>query len=185
MCRPPWIRPSRGTLVTRLSPRYAAGYCVFPMTAVELSDGERSDIHIFQASHIDVDLIGIRARNVKWMDAAAGAKRVLCNAGIEAIGRQRILAADELERILRHDEMQKTLFAADRAVALRHPRQIRGHAKAHAPTMAAALISLQRELSAVMAGANLLHLAIAEQPELRRIAGRLGQTEMAERVRGD
>src|SRR5262249_3496208 len=136
-------------------------------------------------THIHVDLIGIRARNVKWMDAAAGAKRVLCNAGIEAIGRQRILAADELERILRHDEMKKTLFAADRADAIRHPRQIRGHAKTYAPTRTAALIGLQRELSVALAQANLLHLAIAKQSELGRIARRFGQSQVAERVRGD
>jgi hypothetical protein len=43
--------------------------------------------------------------------------------------------------------MEKALFAADRAIAFRHPRQIRGDAKAHVPTMTASLIRLQRELS--------------------------------------
>ena len=78
------------------------------------------------------------------------------------------------QRILRHDEMQKTFFAADRAVTLGDPRQIRGHAKTHAPTMAAALVGLQRELSADVTGAKLLHIVIAKQPELRRIARRFG-----------
>src|SRR6516165_6108971 len=113
------------------------------MAAVKVTDAERSDIHIVQATDIDVDLIGIRARNVKWMNTAGGAKRVLRNAGIEAIGRQCILAGDELERIRRHDEMQKAFFAADRAVALRHPRQIRGDAEAHTATMAAAFIAMR------------------------------------------
>src|SRR5690349_897657 len=150
-----------------------------------MSDGKRRHIHVVQTTHIHVDLIGVGAWNIKRMNAAGGAKGVLGDASVEAIRRQRILAAKELEGIRRHDEMEKTFLAADRAVALGDPRQIRGYAKAYAPTMAAALIGLQRELSADAAGANLLHLTIAEQPELRRIARRFGQTEMAERVRGD
>src|SRR5262249_22658304 len=64
-----------------------------------------------------------------------------CDAGIEAVSGQRILAAQELECVGRHDEMQKTLFAANRAIALGDARQIRRYAKAHPPAMAAAFIA--------------------------------------------
>ena len=121
------------------------------MAAVETADGEGSDIHIVQTTHIHVDLIRIGTRNVKRMNAAGRTKGVLGDAGIEAVCGERILAAKELERIQRHDEMEKTLFAADRAIAFGHPRKIRGDAKAHASAMTTALIGLQREVSRVMA----------------------------------
>src|SRR5262249_56291694 len=52
------------------------------------------------------------------------------------------------------------------------------------------LKGFDRELKTWMPGTrpgmtNLLHLTIAEQPELRRVARRFGQSEMAERVRGN
>jgi hypothetical protein len=132
----------------RLSPRHATRHRVFPMATVEMTNRERGNIHIVQATHIHVDLIRIGTRNVKWMNAAHGAKSVLGDAGIESVGRQRILAAEELECIRRHDEMEKPFFAADRAIAFGHPRQIRGDAKAHAPTVATALIGLHQLASA-------------------------------------
>src|SRR5215467_11727691 len=119
------------------------------MAAVEMTDGEYTDIDAIEAPHVHIDFIGIGARNIKWMNAASGAKRVLGDAGIEAICRQRILAAHELEGFWRHDQMKKSLFAANRAIAFGDPRKIRGHAKAHPPTMAAAVIGLQRDVSRV------------------------------------
>jgi hypothetical protein len=98
------------------------------------------------------------------MNAASGAKRVLGDAGIEAICRQRILAAHELEGFWRHDQMKKSLFAANRAIAFGDPRKIRGHAKAHPPTMAAALIGLQREVPRVMAGVAAQRTASLRSP---------------------
>jgi len=136
----------------RLSPRHAARHRRLPIAAVEMVDGDCADVDVIEAAHVHVDHIRIGTRNIKWMNPARGAKRVLGDAGIEAICRQRILAALELKGFLRHHEMKKTLFAADRAIAFGDARQIRGHAKAHPPTMATALISLQRELSGVMAG---------------------------------
>src|SRR5262249_55246848 len=120
--------------------------------AVEVADRDCADGDAIETAHVHVDLIRIGTRNIKWMNAARRAKRVLGDAGIEAICRQRILAALKVGGLPRHDEMKKALFAADPAIAFGDSRQIRGHAKAHPPTMAAALISLQYELSGVMAG---------------------------------
>ena len=121
------------------------------MAAVEAADGKRSDIDVIQTTHIHVDLIRVGTRNVKRMNAAGGAKGMLGDAGIKTVCRQRILTAKELEGLRRHDEMEKTFFAADRAIAFGHPRKIRGDAKAHASAMTTALIGLQREVSRVMA----------------------------------
>src|SRR5205807_8384622 len=101
-----------------------------------MADGECCDIDAVKATHIDVDLIGIGTRNVKRMNAASSAKSVLRDTGIKSIGRQRILAADQLECFRRHDEMKKAFFAADRTIALGHPRQIRRYAKPDATAMA-------------------------------------------------
>ena len=84
---------------------------MLPVPAIELLDLERRDIDAVEAAHIDVDLVGIGARHIEWMDAARGAERVLRLAGIESISRQRILAADQLELFRRHDEMQKPFLA--------------------------------------------------------------------------
>lgn len=108
------------------------------MAAVEMPDGERSHIHIVQTTHIHVDLIRIGARNVKWMYSARGAKGVLGDTGIETVCRQRIFAAYQLEGIRRHDEMEKAFFAADRAIAFRHAREVGSDTKAHVTTMATA-----------------------------------------------
>ena len=86
-----------------------------------MANGECCDIDTVKAARIDIDLIGVGTRNIKRMNAASGAKSVLRDTGIESIGRQRILAADQLERFRRHDEMKKTFFAADRAIALGYP----------------------------------------------------------------
>jgi hypothetical protein len=51
------------------------------------------------------------------MNAAGGAERMLRRAGVEAVGRQRILAAEQFELLRRHDQMQKSLLATDRAIA--------------------------------------------------------------------
>ena len=70
--------------------------------------------------HVDVDLVRIGARHVKRMHPAVFAERVLGRPGVELVGRQVILTAKQLKLLRRHDEMKKTLFRADRAVALRH-----------------------------------------------------------------
>ena len=50
-------------------------------------------IDTVEAADIDVDLVGVRARNIEGVDAAGRAERVLRRAGIEAIGRQRVRPA--------------------------------------------------------------------------------------------
>src|SRR5262245_43889597 len=108
------------------------------------------------------------------MHAAVLAEHVLRNAGIETVDCQFILAADELELITCNDQMQKALLGADRAIAVRDPIKISGHAKTHPATMTSALVG-PRHL--------LVLLLLPEQPELRRIARGLGEAEVAEGMR--
>src|SRR5262249_53827832 len=113
-----------------------------------------------------VHLIGIGARNVKRGNAAGGTKRGRGDAGIEAGSRQRILAAQGLKRIRRHDDLQKTFFAADPAIAISYGREINSDTKAKAPAMATTFICLQLKLSDV----------IAEQGRSKNGYGRAGRT---------
>jgi len=62
---------------------------------------------------------------------------VLGGPRVELVGRELALAAQQLEMFRRHDEMQKTLLGADRAVTLPDVRQVGGDAKSNPPAMAA------------------------------------------------
>jgi len=113
---------------------------MLPVPAVELMRLERRDIDAIEATHVDIDLIGVGTRDIEWMNPARGAKRMLGRAGIEAIGRQRVGAGDQFELFRRHDEMQKALLGADRTIAFRDARKIACHTEPHATAMAAALV---------------------------------------------
>lgn len=102
----------------------------------------RSQVDAVETAHIDVDLIGIGARHVERMNAAGGAEGVLRRAGIEAVCRQHLLAAEQFELLRRHDEMQESLLGADRAIALGDAVEIGGDAKAHPAAMATAIVGL-------------------------------------------
>src|SRR5271165_5709381 len=108
------------------------------MLAVEPMRPDCCDIDVVETTDVDVDLIRIRARHVKGVNAAGRAECVLRRAGIESIDSQRVAAAFKLELLRRHDQMQKTLFGADRAVAFGDAGKIRRHAEPYAPAMAAA-----------------------------------------------
>jgi hypothetical protein len=78
------------------------------------------------------------------MDAAHLAERVLRGTGVELVGRKIVLSADQFELCGRHDQMQKPLLVADRAVAFRDAIEFGGHAKAHPTAVAAAFECLHR-----------------------------------------
>src|SRR5208282_3135339 len=99
------------------SPRHALSDRVLPVLAIKQKRLDRREIDTVEAADVDVDLIGIGARDVEGVDAAGRAESMLCRAGVEPIGRQRIGAAEKLKGLARHDQMQKTLLGADRAVA--------------------------------------------------------------------
>jgi hypothetical protein len=67
--------------------------------------------------------------------AAEGVLGGLC---VEPVGGELFLAARQLELFRRHDEVQKTILVADRAVALGDVRQVDGGSKPTSPAVAAA-----------------------------------------------
>src|SRR5262245_66297450 len=77
------------------------------------------------------------------MDAAMLAKRVLCGPGVELVRRQLVLAADELELLRRHDQMQKSFLGAYRAVAIGHACKIGRDAEPHPSAVASAFHGLE------------------------------------------
>ena len=111
---------------------------VLPIPAVERARRDRGKVDAVEAAHVHVDLVRVGARYVERMDPAGGAEGMLRRAGVERVGRQRFGAADKLELFRRHDQVQKALLGADRAIAVGDARQIRRHLEAHAAAMTAA-----------------------------------------------
>lgn len=126
-----WLFSAQTSRFRLLSPRHSLNDRVLPVLAVERMYGQRSEIDTVKAADVDVNFVRVRAWDVKRMNAAGRAERVLGRAGVEPIGGQRIAAAQELELLRRHDQMQEALLGADRAVAAGDARKIRGHTKPH------------------------------------------------------
>src|SRR5262249_54195592 len=99
------------------------------------------------AAGVDVDLVGIGAWHIERMDAAVFAKRVFCHAGVERVGGQIVLAAEQFEIFRRHDQVENSFLGADRTIADRDGVEIRGDAKAHAPAVTAALVIVRHWLT--------------------------------------
>src|SRR5271170_4576686 len=103
--RPSRISPSREMLVILLPPRRTSRDRLFPVPPIEAVRLKRRRIDAVETADVDVDLIGVRARHVEGVDAAGGAEGVPRGAGVEPVGGQRILAAEEFELLGRHNEM--------------------------------------------------------------------------------
>ena len=83
------------------------------------------------------------------MNAAMAAEGVLCRSGIEPIGRQLPLSAEQLEAVERHGKMQDALFRADRAVAFAYRAEIGPDAEPNSTAMAATMIGFEHRSSPV------------------------------------
>src|ERR1700722_13289487 len=106
------------------------------MLSVKRVRFDRCEIDIVQTTDVDIDLVGIGARHIEGMNAAGRAECVLGRAGVEPIGGQRVRTAEKLELLRRHDQMQKALLGADRAIALGDAREVRRDAETYAPAVA-------------------------------------------------
>src|ERR1700751_368038 len=109
--RPSRISPSRWALVIpsteRSPPWHVLLHRVFPMPAVEEFRLERAEVDVVETARVGVDLVRIGERHVERMNTADFAERVLGDAGVERVRREIVLAADELELLRRHDQMQE------------------------------------------------------------------------------
>src|SRR5262245_2978909 len=108
------------------------------MLSVERLRREPGQINIVEATDIDVDLVRVRARHVERMNAAVPAERVLRRFGIELVGGQIVLAADELEAFRRDDQVQNSLLGADRTIAIDHRCEVGGGERTHVSAVSTA-----------------------------------------------
>src|SRR5215469_6776264 len=76
------------------------------------------------------------------MDTAMPAEGVLGGIGVELVGREILLALQQLELLGRHDKVEDPLFRADRAVTLEQLSQFGAYPKPYAPAVASAFIGL-------------------------------------------
>ena len=60
---------------------------LFPVLAIEGFDDDFLGLW-FQATDVDVNAVGIGARDIKWLDAAGLAKGVFGHTGVKGVGRQ-------------------------------------------------------------------------------------------------
>ena len=94
-----------------------------------------------EAADVDVDAVGIGARDVEGFHPAGFAKGVLRDAGVEGVAGEIVVAGEQTELRLRHDEMQEAGLGTDRAVAvLRDDRLGRFHFEGDGAAVAASLI---------------------------------------------
>src|SRR3954452_10615997 len=120
-----------------------AGKSVFPVAPVEKAARTHlGRIEIVEAAGVDAEILRIGAGNVEGVDAAMAAEGMLRDAGIESIGGEIVLAAQQFELPGRDANVKDALLGADRAVAFPYGRlpQVDSDAKPHPAAMAAALV---------------------------------------------
>ena len=116
----------------------------FPVGAVEGLHFDRLEAALVQAARVDVHAIGIRARDVEALDAAHRAEAMLRHAGVEGVFAEHVLAGEQAEARGRHDQVQESAHAAQRAVAVLDAQQARRvHLETHAAAMTAAAMRHQ------------------------------------------
>ena len=103
----------------------------------------RIDIHAIQATHVDADAIRRGPRRIERMDAAVLAEGMLGDAAAELVGGDRILTAQQLEPIARHNKVQDSPSScrSSNCTRIRWSRSP-WTAEPHLAAMAAALIGL-------------------------------------------
>lgn len=90
---------------------------LFPVLPVEWLD-RHVFRHWIQATHVNVDAVGIRSGNVERFDAAVATEKMPGHSGVERIGRQRFVTLTEMKSGLRNDQMKVAARPANRTVTL-------------------------------------------------------------------
>src|SRR6516164_843515 len=101
----------------RLASSGAAGKSIFPVAPVEKAARTHLDrIEIVEAASVDAEILRIGAGNVEGVDAAMSAEGMLRNAGIEAVGGEIVMAAQQIELPGRDANVKNALLGADRVL---------------------------------------------------------------------
>ncbi len=115
---------------------------LLPLPAVKKPNPQATQVYPFQATHIDVNFIRVRAGNVKRVDATGAAKVVFGRHGVELISCQGFLGRKKGKMLRIDNEVEVALFGTNGAVALNDLFQIRLHLKLHLPAVTASSVSL-------------------------------------------
>jgi len=102
------------------------GFGGLAIAVVEGLDGDLREGRLIEAAEIDAVAVGVGARHVERFHPAAAAEQVPGTAGIEAVLAEHLRAAQQAETSARHDQVQVTAHAADRAVTFTHRHACRG-----------------------------------------------------------
>src|ERR1017187_2683252 len=113
---------------------------LLPVAAVEMFVLEPAQVHTLEASHIDVDAVGIGARNIERCNAAIRAEEMLGDFRVEGVGHDVIGRCDQPERGPLNDPVEVALLRANRAVAFRDALELALHFEADASTVASAAV---------------------------------------------
>src|SRR5208282_2016779 len=113
---------------------------LLPVASVEMFVLEPAQVHTLEASRIDVDAVGIGARNVERCDAAIRAEEMFRDFRVEGVGRDVIGRCEQPERGPLNDPVEVALLRANRAVAFRDALELASHFEADASTMASATV---------------------------------------------
>jgi hypothetical protein len=96
----------------------AADKSVFPVAPIEKAARTHlGRIEIVEAASVDAEILRIGPGNVEGVDAAMAAEGMLRDAGIEAIGGEIVMAAQQFELPGCDTNVKDALLSADRAVA--------------------------------------------------------------------
>src|SRR5262249_44791161 len=92
---------------------------ILPVLAIEEPAGlEARPVDAVETACVDREAVRLRARHIEGVHAAMRAEGVLRHAGAEGVHRERVLAAQQLESLRHHHQMENALLGADRAAAL-------------------------------------------------------------------
>jgi hypothetical protein len=117
----------------------------FPLPAIERHDVQKLESGV-KAPGIDVVAARVGAGPAEGMDAACFAKPVLRCPGIETIGRKVVLALQKDKVFRRCDEVDESLFRADRAIARQRLGSLDSHPETDTTAVAAAFVPGCRSL---------------------------------------
>jgi len=83
---------------------------------------KRNNFDIFgtdvETTHVNAIAVRIGTRNIEGFDAANLAEQVFCDSGIELVFDEKLGALMQSKLIFRNDQMKKSAFATNGAVAL-------------------------------------------------------------------
>src|SRR5258705_7044750 len=123
--------------------RDALGHLALPVPSVKRLQAHRAYRAGIETAGIDAVAVRMGTRNVERLYAAARAEEVLGRTGVEFVQRERVVAGEKVELLLRYDQMEETAFCADRAIALQHVEIVgREHLEGYRPAVAAAFFPI-------------------------------------------